>query len=94
MDKVYRVVKHTYYEKSEKKTEHYTIQRQMKFLWWRTWDSIMKTECYKEDCQTVPLTFNNESEAISMINNLQNGHKLEGWDKEVTTVLEFPNIKK
>jgi hypothetical protein len=88
--KIYRVVKHTYYEKGQIKKEHYTIQKQMKFLWWKLWDSIMDTECHDGDCEIYLLTFNTETDATNMINNLQNGHKLKGWDKEVTKVLEFP----
>lgn len=89
--KIYRVVKHTYYEKGEIKKEHYTIQKQTKFLWWKLWDNITDTECDREDCQSYPLTFDTEIDATKMINNLQNGYKLRGWDKEVTTILEFPN---
>ena len=94
MKKIYRVVKHTYYEQGEIKKEHYTVQCQSKFLWWKLWDNITDVECHDGDCQTYPLTFNTETEATIMIMNLQNGHKLRGWDKEITKVLEFPNIRK
>jgi len=50
-------------------------------------------ECDKEDCGTYPLTFNTETDAINLITNLQNGHKLRGWDKEIINVLEFPKTK-
>ena len=94
MKKIYRVVKHTYYEKGEINKEHYTVQYQTKFLWWKLWDNITDIECHDGDCETYPLTFNTETEATVMINNLQNGYKLRGWDKEITKVLEFPNIRK
>jgi hypothetical protein len=29
-----------------------------------------------------------------MIKNLQYGNKIEGWNKEVTTVLELPDLSK
>lgn len=90
MKRIYRIVKHTYYEKGEKLRDHYTIQYQSKFLWWKLWDSIMDIECHGGDCQTYPLTFDTEIEAINMINNLQNGCRINGWDKEVIKVLEFP----
>ena len=90
MKKIYRVIKHTYYEKGKEKKNHYTIQLQSKFLWFKLWNNIEETVCHKEECQTTPLVFDNESDAITMINNLQHGNKIEGWDKEVTTVLEFP----
>jgi len=90
MKKIYRVVKHTHYEKGEINKEHYTIQCQSKFLWWRLWDNITDIECGKEDCGTYPLTFNTETDAINLITNLQKGYKLKGWNKEVIKVLEFP----
>jgi len=90
MKKIYRVVKHTYYKKGEEIKNHYTVQLQSKFLWFKLWETITETECHKEECQTNILVFDNESDAITMINNLQQGNKIEGWDKEVTTVLEFP----
>ena len=90
MKKTYRVVKHTYYKKSKEIKNHYTVQLQSKFLWFKLWETMTETECHKEECQTTILVFDNESDAITMINNLQNGNKIEGWDKEVTTVLEFP----
>jgi len=92
MKKIYRIVKHTYYDKGTEKKHHYTIQYQSKFLWWKLWDTITDTECEKEDCHNVPLTFDNESEATTVITNLQNGNKLNGWNKEVTKVVEFPKV--
>jgi hypothetical protein len=92
MKKMYRIVKHTYYEKGEEKKDHYTIQYQSKFLWWKLWNTITETECEKEDCHNVPLTFSNELDATTVITNLQNGNKLNGWNKEVITVLEFPKV--
>jgi hypothetical protein len=92
MKKIYRVVKHTYYEKGEINKEHYTIQRQSKFLWWRLWDNITDVECHNGDCENYPLTFDTKDEAITMINNLQKGYKLRGWDKEIVTFLEFPKL--
>jgi hypothetical protein len=93
MKKIYRVVKHIYYEKGEINKEHYTIQYQSKFLWWRLWNTITDIECDSEECESYPLIFNTEDDAITMINNLQNGYKLRGWDKEITNVLKFPNLK-
>ena len=88
MNKIYRVVKHTYYEKGEKQKYHYSVQYQTKFLWWKLWNTITETECHKEDCESIPLVFDLESEAINMIKNLQQGNKIQGWDEEVT--LELP----
>ena len=90
MKKIYRVVKHTYYEKGDKKKSHYSVQYQTKFMWWKVWSDITETECHQGDCQTISLVFETESEAINLIKNLQHGGKIEGWDKEVTTVLELP----
>ena len=63
-------------------------------MWWKLWDNITDIECHDGDCENYPLTFNTETEATVMINNLQKGYKLRGWDKEITKVLEFPNIRK
>jgi hypothetical protein len=90
MKKVYRIVKHTYYESGDKKKQYYSVQCQIKILWWKLWDTITDSQCHNEECKTFPLTFHTELDAINLINNLQNGNKLSGWDKEVITVLEFP----
>ena len=91
MKKIYRVVKHTYYEKGEKKKSHYSVQYQTKFLWWKLWSTITETFLDKEGgSYNNPIVFHTESEAITMIKNLQRGNKIEGWDEEVTTVLELP----
>jgi hypothetical protein len=92
MKKIYRIVKHTYYEIGEEKRHHYTIQYQTKFLWWKLWGTITETECYNGDCYDSPLIFNNESEAISVITKLQNGNKLNGWNKEISKVVQFPKV--
>jgi hypothetical protein len=88
MKKIYRVVKHTHYEKGEINKEHYTVQCQSKFLWWKLWENITDVECHNGDCQSYPLTFNTEIEATNMITNLQNGNKITGWDKEIVTVVK------
>lgn len=90
MKKIYRVVKHTYYEKGSEKKCHYSVQYQSKFLWWKLWTTIRETICHQGDCETIQLVLSSESDAINMIKNLQHGNKIEGWDKEVITVLEFP----
>jgi hypothetical protein len=89
MKKIYRIVEHTYYEKGDKKRQYYTIEEQKKFLWWKLWSNITETKC-DEDCYSTELEFTTESEAINTIKKLQRGNKLQGWSKEVTTVLEFP----
>ena len=60
MKKIYRVVKHTYYEKGEINKEHYTIQCQTKFLWWKLWDNITDIQCHDGDCETYPIMFYTE----------------------------------
>jgi hypothetical protein len=90
MKKIYRVVKHTYYEKGDKKKSHYSVQYQKKFLWWKLWSNITETECCEGECYNNPIVFHTESDAIYMIKNLQQGNKIQGWDEEVTTVLELP----
>ena len=88
MKKIYRVVKHTYYEKGDKKKSHYSVQYQTKFLWWKQSTTITEIECNQGDCFNNPIVFHTELEAINMIKNLQQGNKIQGWDEEVT--LEFP----
>jgi len=88
MKKIYRVVKHTHYEKGEINKEHYTVQCQSNFLWWKLWGNITEMECYNGDCENYPITFNTETEATNMIINLQNGNKLTGWEKEIITVVK------
>jgi len=87
MKKIYRVVKHTYYEKGDKKKSHYSVQYQTKFLWCKLWSTITETECYEGECYNNPIVFHTELEAITMINNLQRGNKVEGWDEKVIKII-------
>lgn len=87
---LFRVVKHTYYEKCDIKREEFTIQVQKSFLFlWKMWYTIKELNCGWGDCHKTPITFKTESEAIYAIKNLQNGYLADGWTGEVSTVLDF-----
>jgi hypothetical protein len=88
---IYRVLKHTYYEKCDIEREHYTIQKKGKFLWWDKWVSIRESICGMGDCYDVPIKFDTESDAIYAIKNLQRGTIPDGWRRKV--VLVFDNNK-
>jgi hypothetical protein len=89
MKPIYRVVKHTQYEKCEVKREYFTIQKQVKFLIWVIWKDIKETNCGMGDCSENAILFNTESEAIYAIKRLESGNIADGWKNEVTTVLDF-----
>ena len=90
MKPIYRVVKHTLYEKCNVNKEYFTIQKQSKFLRWILWNTIKELECGGEgNCSKNSITFKTESEAISAIKKLENGNMADGWKQEVTTVLDF-----
>jgi len=90
MKQIYRVVKHTLYEKCEVNREYFIIQKQVKFLRWTLWKTIKETNCGGEgDCSKSSITFKTESEAIYAIKKLENGNIADGWKQEVTTVLDF-----
>ena len=91
MRPIYRVVKHTYYEKCDVKREYFTIQKQVKFLIWTIWSSIKETDCGWGwgDCNRNPISFSTESDAIYAIKKLENGNIPDGWVSEVSTVLDF-----
>ena len=89
MKPIYRVVKHTKYERCEIKKEYFTIQKQFKFLglkWWKTFKAHhMGWEYnFKEN-----MTFDTESDAIYAIKKLENGSIADGWVSQVSTVLDF-----
>ncbi len=89
MRPIYRIVKHTQYEKCEVKREYFTIQKQVKFLIWVIWKDIKETNCGMGDCSESAILFNTESEAIYAIKRLESGNIADGWKEEVTTVLDF-----
>lgn len=87
---IYRVVKHTYYERCDKKNEQYTIQVKKKFLFfWEKWFTIKERICGMGECISTPIKFHTESEAIFAIKNLEQGMIADGWVGEVSTVIDF-----
>jgi len=89
MKPIYRVVKHTKYERCDVTKEYFTIQKQFKFFvlkWWKTLKAhqIGWEYNFKED-----MTFKTESDAIYAIKKLENGNIADGWVSEVSTVLDF-----
>jgi hypothetical protein len=89
MKPIYRTVKHTYYEECNVEGEHYTVQRYKKFLWWKYWSTLTKTDCSWADCHKVDIKFDTESEAIYAIKKLENGNLAQGWTEEISSVLDF-----
>jgi hypothetical protein len=89
MKPIYRVVKHTRYEKCDVKREYFTIQKQVKFLMWTFWRDITETNCGMGDCGKCPITFKTESDAIFAIKKLEMGNIADGWTENVTKVLDF-----
>ena len=89
MKPIYRIIKHTYYEECNVKSECFTIQRYKKFLWWNYWSTLTHEECSWGDCNKVDLKFNTESDAIYAIKKLENGNIPQGWTKEVSSILDF-----
>lgn len=87
---LFRVIKHTYFERCDIKTEQYTIQVKKKFLFfWERWYTIKEMVCGIGDCYKTAIVFKSESEAIYAIKNLQNGYLADGWTGEISTVLDF-----
>lgn len=93
MKPIYRVVRHTLYEKCDIKREYYTIQKQVKFLMWVLWRDIKETNCGMGDCVKCAITFKTESDAIIAIKQLDMGNIPDGWRDEVTRVINFNKNK-
>ncbi len=93
MKPIYRIVKHTLYEKCDIKREYYTIQKQVKFLVWVLWRDITETNCGMGDCVKCAITFRTESDAIIAIKQLDMGNIPDGWRDEVTRVINFNKNK-
>ena len=89
MKPIYRIIKHTYYERCDVKRENYTVQVQGKFLMWKIWKTIKQKDCGWGDCYNNPIIFNTESDAIYAIKKLENGNIADGWTEEISTVLDF-----
>ena len=90
MKPIYRVMKHTYYEKCDIKKEQYTIQIKKRFLiFWERWYSIKEQICGWTDCYYQPMVFKTESEALFAIKNLEGGMIADGWIGEVSSVIDF-----
>lgn len=91
MNKVplYRIIKHTYYEKCDVKKEYYTIEKKWNIWRFSWWEKIKETVCGWGDCHRESITFTTESEAIYAIKKLENGNIPDGWVEEVSKVLDF-----
>ena len=89
MKPIYRVIKHTKYEKCEFKQEYFTIQKQFKFLWFKIWKSMKETQMGWEYNLKQDMSFKTENDAIYAIKKLQNGSVPDGWVSAVSTVLDF-----
>ena len=89
MKPIYRIVKHTYYEKCDVNQEYYTVEKQVKFLFWNIWRTIKELNCGMGDCTKDAIQFKTESDAIYAIKKLENGNIADGWISEVSTVLDF-----
>jgi hypothetical protein len=91
MKPIYRVVKHTQYKEFEVAKEYFTIQKQVRVLFWKKWRTIDKevNTLYIGGTYRIDITFDTESEAVFAIKKLEMGAISQGWTKEVTSVLDF-----
>jgi hypothetical protein len=89
MKPIYRVIKNTYYKKCTETGAHYTIQKKMRFLFFKWWESV--TEVNNDDVNSyrTVISFKTEAEAVFAIKKLEMGNKPNGWRKEVSVVLDF-----
>jgi len=94
MRPIYRVMKHTLYEKCDVKRNYYTVEKQIIFMGFKWWKSLKETHYGMGDYGMggglkSPISFNTESDAIYAIKKLENGSIPEGWVSEVSSVLDF-----
>jgi hypothetical protein len=94
MRPIYRVIKHTLYEKCDVKRNYYTVEKQIIFMGFKWWKSLKEThygigDYGMEGSLKSPISFNTESDAIYAIKKLENGSIPEGWISEVSSVLDF-----
>lgn len=94
MRPIYRVMKHTLYEKCDVKRNYYTVEKQISFMGFKWWKSLKETHYGMGDYGMggglkSPISFNTESDAIYAIKKLENGSIPEGWISEVSSVLDF-----
>lgn len=89
MKPIYRIIKNTFYEKYEVKTEYYSIQIQRKFLGFKYWSTLKNTQYVWIEKFRDVMSFRTESDAIYAIKKMMNGAKLEGWEETVSTILDF-----
>jgi len=94
MKPIYRVVKHTLYEKCDVKRNYYTVEKHISFMGFKWWKSLKEThygmgDYGMEGGLKSPISFNTESDAIYAIKKLENGSIPEGWISEVSSVLDF-----
>jgi hypothetical protein len=94
MRPIYRVIKHTLYEKCDVKRNYYTVEKQIIFMGFKWWKSLKETHYGIGDYGMggglkSPISFKTESDAIYAIKKLENGSIPEGWISEVSSVLDF-----
>jgi hypothetical protein len=93
MRPIYRVIKHTLYEKCDVKRNYYTVEKQISFMGFKWWKSLKETHYgmgdYGMGGLKLSISFKTESDAIYAIKKLENGSIPEGWVSEVSSVLDF-----
>ena len=89
MKPIYRVIKNTYYKKCTETEAHYTIQKKIRFLFFKWWESVTEVNTDDVDSYRTVISFKTESEAVFAIKKLEMGNKPDGWRKEVSVVLDF-----
>ena len=89
MKPIYRVMKHTLYEKCDVKRNYYTVEKQIIFMGFKWWKPLKETQYGWGDSLKSPISFKTESDAIYAIKKLENGSIPDGWISEVSSVLDF-----
>lgn len=84
LNQKYRVVKNTYFEKCDIKSEKYTIEYYKRTWFGYRWTSIKELVMGFGEYRKEKMEFNSESEAIFAIKMLQMGNLPDGWKKEVS----------
>lgn len=89
----YRVIKHTYYEKCNVKSEKFSIEYFKRTWYGYRWTSVKELFVGWGDYRNETIMFNTESEAVFAIKKLEMGNIPDGWKREVTCELDFDKKK-
>lgn len=75
---LYRIFKHTFYDRGSRSLQFYSVKKKVKFLWWYRWIPLYRESYDGRD----EARFDTEGDAVIAIKRDQMGIPMSGWRDE------------